>query len=352
MDDAYSMARNLETAANLWQQGLNTFSRSIVRSFSEAWEGASAEAAKTTIQTYVTDANQLTGPIETLANHIVSAAEAVVNAKKAMPQGIHIDATSWLWPPHRFSLEDKQGADRQQAWEAYQNLYVKPLNRIDTTIPILPKPTAASHSLDIAPGKNVTPGVDMNPFTAVDNTTTNNKTENDSQQNSANNQNQSTDKDSTVPANTNSGAGTNSGTGTGNPADSTASTHPTGLESAASTEPSSYSSGTGGAGGFGGGSEPGKTSGGTGQGVPSTGTKSAARNTAPAAYRTDTGTSGLASMGGMTGGHGKGEDREHKTADYLVNADHLEEWIGELRVNLPGGVIGADPEYNDEPHHQ
>ncbi|MEG8177103.1 hypothetical protein GZH49_00975 [Nocardia terpenica] len=154
VDNARSVRDQYVSVINLWQQGVGTFARSIHRSISEAWEGVSAEAAKTAITNYANAAQDLTTPLQQLANNVNDCAEAVVKTKAAIPDTVHIDATSWLNPFHRHTLEQRQGEHRQQAWEAFTRLYVDPLAGIDAKIPILP--TASNPT---RPG-NTTPGLD------------------------------------------------------------------------------------------------------------------------------------------------------------------------------------------------
>ncbi|MBO0855785.1 MAG: hypothetical protein J2P18_18695, partial [Nocardia sp.] len=41
VDHTYDQARQYETAANLWNEGVETFQQEITRSISDAWEGVS-----------------------------------------------------------------------------------------------------------------------------------------------------------------------------------------------------------------------------------------------------------------------------------------------------------------------
>ncbi|SIK67635.1 Uncharacterised protein [Mycobacteroides abscessus subsp. abscessus] len=48
-------------------------------------------------------------------------------------------------------------------------------------------------------------------------------------------------------------------------------------------------------------------------------------------------------MMGGAGAHGKGgkeNDDEHATPELLKNLDNSEEWLGERRTFIPGGVLG------------
>ncbi len=355
VDKTYEQARQYEAAVNLWEEGVETFARSIHRSISDAWEGVSAEAAKQAISDYTTAAQQLTKPLQDLTNHMVNSAAAVVATKNAIPPGVHIDATSWLWPPHRFDLEDEQGRNRQQGWESYKSLYVEPLGKVDSSVPVLPKASDQNHSIDIVPGKDTgdsPPSGSLGPEGPAgttgpgesgdeDRAKPNDRADDPSQPDQAAGQDNSPGK-STAPA----GVEPNS-------------VRPSGFEAPAlATTPSGLS--TGGS-GFPGGSHTGSPAGvsgpgvaGPGRSIPGTGV--VPQNPAAAArFGAGTSTSGLPGMPGMgMPGRGAKNDDEavHKTPEYLENAENTEELLGPDPKTIPGGVIGGDFDARDRPDKQ
>lgn len=137
------------------------------------------------------------------------------------------------------------------------------------------------------------------------------------------------------------GQGTGSGLGSGGKDPVTG--LPVGGTTAAGYSPSATGTGAGGgpgsgapAGGLGGlrgGGPPGGVAGGTGPGNVNPATISAA------------GVRGVGPMGmmGGAGAHGKGgkdNDDEHATPELLKNLDNSEQWLGERRTFIPGGVLG------------
>ncbi|MBO0856413.1 MAG: hypothetical protein J2P18_21915 [Nocardia sp.] len=365
VDHTYDQARQYETAANLWNEGVETFQQEITRSISDAWEGVSAEAAKKAIGDYTHAAQQLTDPLQQLTNHMVSSAEAVVNAKHSIPEGVHIDATSWLWPPHRFDLEERQGQHRQEGWEKYKELYVKPLGQVDATIPVLSEASNPTHSAGFVPGGSgpgagsVTGGPGgpggAHPGGGIPGAGPGGHEDGDSGHPKPG------DPDGTKPGAENPAAqGNPSSQPTSpsaphlnavqpagvDPSKLGAATTPSGLSDGASS-PGSSGGGLGSPGGIGGIHGPGSDSGsgsrsgGPGRSLPGTGKPGGAMNPAASTGRT-AGAAGLPGMGIPGANTKRAQDREHKTPDYLTTAENAEELIGELPKTLPGGVIGAE----------
>ncbi|MBO0852345.1 MAG: hypothetical protein J2P18_01095 [Nocardia sp.] len=368
--NAFNSRDQYINVVNLWQQGVETFARSTHRSISEAWEGASAEAAKNAITNYSQDALNLTQPLTDLASHVNDTAEAVMKTKNSIPDPVHIDATSWLVPWHRFTLEEQQGQHRQEAWDHFINHYVTPLGQIDSQIPVLPpasdptRPVNAPAPGDQSPGG---PGFSSGPGHlggpgsgpgSANQPGHQQPGSQDPNHQDPNQQNPNPQDSKQSP-------------GGPNPADSPQTT-PSGLHpptspssmdpNATSTTPSSIdpgglgsSSGTGSPGGSGSlggpgvGGGPGSTSGGPGRSIP--GGPAGGQNPAAAsAARPAANASGMPGMPGLGAARGKGEgDKEHTTPDYLINAENARELIGDPPRTLPDGVIGGGRQGEDRP---
>ncbi|WP_067894054.1 WXG100 family type VII secretion target [Nocardia vaccinii] len=342
--DAQAQALKYATAASEWDQGLETFKRSVGASISEAWEGASAEAAKKAITEYTTDAANLTDLLSGIGKDISAAANAVVQTKNGIkPAARHSWTTNipYFGRAQAASEEHTRTQNEADTREAMLQHYVTEFRKTDSSVPVLP-PSLNPIKQDTNNGPNVS---SAGPNASTTNSGPTNTNSNDTNtKDSTDPSNQSNDQNqSTNPSSDTSSSPTSKDSSDKN--DST-STTPSATDSTATTpssvSPSSYtSSGTGGSGGD-------TSGGGVGRSVPGTSTPNANQAVAAAAStRTSTSTSGLGGMGGMGGGAGRGkgeqdEDRTHTTPDYLINAENAEELIGDLPRTLPGGVIGGD----------
>ncbi|MQY21631.1 WXG100 family type VII secretion target [Nocardia macrotermitis] len=342
--DAQAQAVKYATMASEFDQGLETFKRSINRSITEAWEGASAEAAKAAISEYTKDAANLTDLLSGIGTGISTAADAVVKTKNGIkPAAQHSWTTNipFLGRAQAQSEEHTRTQNESDTRSAMLQHYVTEFKKTDSSLPVLPA-SLNPIKTDKNPGPGVTNPGPTAPTTSTGPDSTNSKDKNSSDKNSkdskdstdqnqSNNQNQSTNPNSSN-ANTSSNA----------------STTPSSLDSTtpSSVTPSSYS-GTGaysGTGGLGGNAGDNSSGGGAGRSVPGTGTPNAAAAAAAANSRSGTSSAGMNNMGGM-GGANQGkrdEDKVHKTAEYLTNVENGELLIGELDKTIPGGVIGAD----------
>ncbi|ATL65162.1 WXG100-like domain-containing protein [Nocardia terpenica] len=353
VDNARAVRDQYVSVINLWQQGVGTFARSIHRSISEAWEGVSAEAAKTAITNYANAAQDLTTPLQQLANNVNDCAEAVVKTKAAIPDTVHIDATSWLNPFHRHTLEQRQGEHRQQAWEAFTRLYVDPLAGIDAKIPILPAASNPTHPESTTPGLDGTgsgSGGDWQGGTPHTNEQGGGPDESRGPGDPSQPAPDSQQPGQQQPASGQSpDASGRVGSGTNPAGVDPSSVLPSSLDpSTTSTTPSGVSStglhpggGSGGLGGFGGGAVPG----GPGRSIPGTSAPGVGQNPAAAAARAagagSPGMTGMPGMGAPAKGKGGDEEKTHKRADYLTNEDNTRELLGEEPRTIPG-VIGGD----------
>jgi hypothetical protein len=344
-------ANNYVQMVNTWQEGVETFLRSINRSIAESWEGASADAAKTAIENYCTAAQNLTQPLQDLATGMAECAAHVDKTKSSIPDAVVVDWTSYFNPIDRHILTTRQSQRQSEAREAFTNHYVNPFGEIDKKIPVLPTPSGLDISKNI-PGSGITPNSGSTPgYTGTSGVGLGGGHGNDSGSRSSADSGSSSDSTAGTSGNGYSGTGYSS-------AYSSNSVKPSAYDSAAnsmSTTPSSYTPGTSGtgsgadsSGGIGGTTQSG---GGAGRSVPGTSSTTAAKNAAAAAAaRNSTGTTSLGNMGGL-GSKGKGdEDGEHQRPDYLVNMENTHELLGDEPRTLPGGVIGGDYAVNyDEP---
>jgi|GEM_PF-2168822 len=357
--DAQHQAQQYGTAASDWDQGLETFKRSVGASISEAWEGASADSAKTAITQYTTDAANLTDLLSGISQDIKAAGLAVVETKKGIqPAAQHSWTTNipFFGRAQARSEENTRTQNEADTREAMQRNYVTQFGKCDNTVPVVPpslnplNPAGATGPGVTGPGGATGPGGGpggVNPTGASGPTGSTGPGDGASGPGSG----------ASGPGSGASGPGSDSA-GTQNTSPSSAKTTPSSVDPTAtapsSVAPSSYTSpgtaGLGTAGGMGGlgggGGETGSGSGGLGRSIPGTGTPGAnPAAAAAAAARAGTSATGMGGMGGM-GAAGKGKEGEgdgtHKRADYLVNAENAEELIGELPRTVPGGVIGGD----------
>ncbi|MEU4344384.1 hypothetical protein AB0H00_24500, partial [Nocardia sp. NPDC023852] len=149
--DAVNQASKYWSARNQWEQGVETFARSIQNSIAQAWSGPAAEQSKNTIAKYTSDAQNLTNSLEELYCRVRDAATAIANTKKALPDPVFVTWTSWAWPPHRWDLQRDQSEAEQTARAAMRDFYVKPFSEMDGKIPVLPTPVGPTASVDIPP---------------------------------------------------------------------------------------------------------------------------------------------------------------------------------------------------------
>ncbi|MBY8860819.1 WXG100 family type VII secretion target [Nocardia sp. CA2R105] len=348
--DAQAQALKYATAASDWDQGLETFKRSVGASISEAWEGASAEAAKKAITEYTTDAANLTDLLSGIGKDISAAANAVVQTKSGIkPAAEHSWTTNipYFGRAQARSEEHTRTQNEADTRDAMLQHYVTEFRRTDSSVPVLPASLNPTKKDDSAP-KVTGPGT-TNPTTSSGPNSTDSSDKNSNDKNSKDSTD-SSDQSKDQNQSTNPSSNTDGSSQSNDKNDST-STSPSSTDSSATTpssvSPSSYNaSGTGGYGGAGGDTD-GTSGGGAGRSVPGTSSPNASQTAAAAAStRAGASTSGLGGMGGMGGaGKGKGEqdeDRTHTTPDYLINAENAEELIGELTRTIPGGVIGGD----------
>ncbi|WP_328406244.1 WXG100 family type VII secretion target [Nocardia sp. NBC_00403] len=343
---AHDAAMSYSNAATSWDQGLETFARSVQGSIAESWEGSAADKAKDAITRYVKDAHELTPLITQMSNDMEAAADAIRSVATGIPEANHHSWTANVWPPRASEEEKTRSEATAGARNAMLENYVKKFAEFDGRVPVLPTALNPTNPLDIsgptAPGSNGpgTPGgtgSPNSPGTTGDPTDPNSKTteeEKKTEESTEQPSSQDTNPAGTNPASTNP---------TSTP---TTPTTPTALDpsklgtpTTPAGTPSGLPSSPGGSG------KPSTPS--PGRSVPGVpGTPTGTNPAAAAAARLAGGT-GMPGMGGMGAGAGKGksdDENTHQTPDYLINEANTAELIGEIARTIPGGVIGADPE--------
>ncbi|TQM31836.1 hypothetical protein [Nocardia bhagyanarayanae] len=348
--EAVNQAQKYWQVHQLWDQGLQTFARSIQNSISQAWSGPAAEQAKLRIDGYAKDAEKLTPAIAEMYSRVRDAAASIVKTKNALPDPVIVTWTSWAWPPHRWDLQREQSQQAQEARAVMGTHYVTPFSEADGKIPVLPTPITPTSSLDISPpppggylngpgpgpgGPGPGPGSGVPGDTdgdGVPDTPVEEPTE------------EETPEDTTTDD-----TSTNSTSTTTTPTTQTpTSTTPAGLNPTDPnrTVPSGLPSGPGSPGGPGPGTPGVPTPPGMGrsiQGVPTTpGTQSPVGGLAAASNGNTRGMAGMPGMGAPGARGGGKDDEEHKLPEYLVTQENTDELLGEIPKTIPGGVIGGD----------
>ncbi|MGY4102829.1 WXG100 family type VII secretion target [Nocardia sp. R16R-3T] len=339
--DAINQAEKYWKVHQDWEQGVETFARSIQNSIAQAWSGPAAEKSKESIQNYTNDARNLTPALAELYSRVSDAAVAISETKKALPDPVVVTWTSWAWPPHRWDLQREQNEESEKARKAMDEQYVRPFSSLDGKIPVLSAPTSPTKSVDItAPRPGGDDGGTNSGGPGNSPGTTGSGTESEGKPDTSKEQGEQTTPEQTQASSTNPTTASTTPTGT-DPTQTTPSTltdpgktTPTGLST--TSTPGSPGSPTGA------GSPNQPSPGRTTQGVPgATGTAGTTTTSTTAAGR---GTSGIAGMGGMGGGRsgGKNDESEHKIPEYLINQENTDELLGEMPKTVFGGVIGGN----------
>ncbi|GAA5068467.1 WXG100 family type VII secretion target [Nocardia callitridis] len=344
--DAHAQADQYWKMHQLWDEGVETFARSIQASIAQAWSGPAAEASKKSIADYTTDAKNLSPALAELHTGVRDAANAITNTKSAIP-----GAVDTSWPTAGFSLgihnaaKNEASEAEETARTAMTEHYVTPFGQVDGKIPVLPTPLQPTDKPDTpappvpggTPGDSTTgPGGPSTPGETPETPTAPGDTDGDGQPDTP--QEQSTQQAS---------ATTPSATPT-LPTDPSATTPGTNTPGAPNTVAASTTSpnipgGTklGSPGGLTPGSpgapQPGKS-------LPGVPTAPGTQGNPAAAAAAARGAAGPGMMGpGMGPGKGKSEENEHKAPEYLVTQENTDELIGEIPKTVPGGVIGGEP---------
>lgn len=352
--NARKAAMDYSNVATQWDQGLETFSRSIKASIAEAWEGTSADAAKDAITRYTTDAHQLTALITRMSNDMEAAADAIPAVVNGIPEANHHSWTANVWPPRAAEEERTRNEATAGARAAMLDNYVNRFAAIDGRVPVLSTALDPTNPLDIPAvgpgndgggggggggnggggngGSNPTGSQPTDPTEPGDDPA---KTEEPGENNL---EDTATDPATTTSPQTQPSSTTPSPANPGLTAPTTPSTTTT--PSAAVPGSPSWPGGPSGSGSPSSTPSPGRSVPGV-PGAPGATTPAPAAANAAAATR-----GGMPGMGGMGAGAGRGkgdEENTRQTPDYLVNAENAAELIGDLPRTVPGGVIGEDP---------
>ncbi|WP_063039069.1 WXG100 family type VII secretion target [Nocardia pseudovaccinii] len=345
--NAHGAAMTYSNVATQWDQGLETFARSVQGSIAEAWEGSAADKAKDAINRYVTSAHELTPLITQMSNDMEAAADGVRNVANGIPEANHHSWTANVWPPRAHEEENTKNEATAGARNAMLTNYVNKFAEFDGRVPVLPTALDPTNPLDISgpiksggnePGSSGPGGTSGGP---TGGTSTGGETK-DGTESEGKSPEETTSTD-TNPTDTTSSSTNPSSTASTTPTTTTPS-NTTATTSSTATTPSSTPIGTGSPGSAGSSTSTSPSPGRTVVGTPTTTSTNPAA--AAATTSTSTGRSGMG-MGGMGAGAGRGksdEDSTHQIPDYLINAANTEELLGEIARTLPGGVIGEDPE--------
>lgn len=340
---AHDSAMSYSNVATQWDQGLETFARSVQSSIAEAWEGSAADSAKNAITRYVTDAHNLTQLITQLSNDMQSAAEGVRAVANGIPEANHHSWTANVWPPRAHEEENTKNEATAGARSAMLINYVDKFAEFDGRVPVLPTALDPTNPLDISGPTKSGDGSESSGPGGTAGPSTTGGTGNPGGENS---EQKTEDKTADEPTSTDTDTSATTPTST-NPSttpSTTASDTPTTTTPSSATTPSSTTTGTGSPGSP---ASSGATTPSPGRTVSGTpGTTSTTTPTAAAAT-SSTARSGMSGMGGMGAGAGRGksdDDGTHKIPDYLINAANTEELIGEIAKTVEGGVIGGNPD--------
>ncbi|WP_245564096.1 hypothetical protein [Nocardia testacea] len=344
--DAVDQADKYWQIRQLWEQGVETFIRSMQASLAQAWSGPAADQSKQAIQDYIDNyARPVTPALEALSAGVRSAAEAIVNTKNSIGEPMDTDGIfdSW-WNP--LVHDDEISRRTQEARVAMTTHYVTPFGQLDTKVPVIPVPVGPTSTTDIpAPPPGGYPGT-SNPTTSdtggptatAPGETPTGETPGESEEEPQSQPETPGDEQTSQPTTADPGETTTVPAGTDLPTSTTptvpASTTPSGL----TTSPGSPGTPTG--------SPETQAPGRTVSGAPNTtqGTPAGA-TTAASTASGNRGMTGMP-MGAGAGGRGGGKDEEsnRSTPDYLINQENTDELLGETPRTIPGGVIGSNPE--------
>ncbi|MEV4129701.1 WXG100 family type VII secretion target [Nocardia sp. NPDC049707] len=347
--NAYQAAVQYSNAATYWDQGVETFARSVLNSIAQAWEGAAAESAKDAIKRYTDDARKLEPALTQLSQQIEYSANSIADTRKAIPGYADHSWTANIWPPRKHEEERSRNDAEEAARTAMNTNYVNRYAEYDTQIPVLPTGLNPTQPLDIPaprPGEGPGNGGGNNNGGGSGPTGDGNPGGTDGEGKDGQGKDGTTETgettgDQTTPESSTTSPNTTSTTPTGY---SPTTTDPSTLESTKTTPSGVGTPSTTGTPGIPGGT--GNTTGSPGRSIPgmpaTTGTSGTSPTTTAAAAAR-----GMNGMPGMMGGAGRGgkseDESTHQTPDYLINQANTDELIGDIPKTVSGGVIGGDP---------
>ncbi|MEV6337488.1 WXG100 family type VII secretion target [Nocardia vinacea] len=129
--NAHGAAMTYSNVATQWDQGLETFARSVQGSIAEAWEGSAADKAKDAINRYVTSAHELTPLITQMSDDMEAAADGVRNVANGIPEANHHSWTANVWPPRAHEEENTRNEATAGARNAMLTNYVNTFAAFD-----------------------------------------------------------------------------------------------------------------------------------------------------------------------------------------------------------------------------
>ncbi|MGA6206550.1 hypothetical protein ACPESR_17570 [Nocardia testacea] len=344
VQDAIDQAERYWQMRQLWEQGVETFVRSVQASLAQSWSGPAAEQSKQAIQDYIDKyARPATSALEALSAGVRNAATAIVETKNAIGDPLTTDGFKG-WLNETFN-DSEIGRRTEAARVAMQTHYVDRFGELDTHIPVIPVPVGPTSTTDIpAPppgGYNTDTG---NPGATSPGSPTDTAGETPAGETPGTPEGETPGEETTQPTTTDPGDTATDPASTETPTGSTptvpAGTTPAGV----TTSPGSPGGTPPGSPGSPGTPES-QTPGRTVQGAPNATTGVPASASAAAANAAgNRGMTGMP-MGGAGAGRG-GQDDESKrsTPDYLINQENTDELLGETPRTIPGGVIGSNPE--------
>ncbi|WP_405165577.1 hypothetical protein OG203_11040 [Nocardia sp. NBC_01499] len=355
--NSYSAAVQYSNAATAWDQGVETFARSVISSISQAWEGPAADAAKDALKRYTDDARKLEPTLTQLSNNINDSAGAIVDTRNAIPGYADHSWTANIWPPRAAEEERSRNDAEHGARDAMNNIYVTRFSGYDAQVPVLPVGVNPTQPLDVStPGPGTNPSIDTggNPSNPANPGTSSNPTgtadPNDKDGDGKPDQPSTQDKRADQLTSLQNPANPQTAPSGYNPTTTDPSTPHPGEQP--KTVPSSTTSGTSHTPGLGVPVGPESRTAAPGRSMP--GTPSPSSNpTAVAAAAASRSANGMPGMAPGMGGAGRGksdEESTHKIPEYLINQANTDELLGETPRTLPGGLIGVDPEYAEDEH--
>lgn len=348
VQDAIDQAERYWQMRQLWEQGVETFIRSVQASLAQSWSGPAAEQSKQAIQDYIDKyARPATSALEALSAGVRNAATAIVETKNAIGDPLTTDGFKG-WLNETFN-DSEIGRRTEAARVAMQTHYVDRFGELDTQIPVIPVPIGPTSTTDIpAPppgGYNTDTG---SPGATSPGSPSGTAGETPAGETPGTPEGETPGEtpgeETTQPTATDPGDTATDPASTENPTGATptvpAGTTPAGVTTSPGS-PGGTPSGTPGSPGAPESQTPGRTV----QGAPNAAAGvPAGASVAAANAAANRGMTGMP-MGGAGAGRG-GQDDESKrsTPDYLINQENTEELLGDIPPTIAGGVIGRNPD--------
>ncbi|MEU1982206.1 hypothetical protein [Nocardia sp. NPDC019395] len=350
VDDAKAQSDKYWEMRVSWEEGVETFIRSVQTSLAQAWSGPAAEQSRQAISDYIEKyARPVTPALEGLSNGVADAVNAIVETKKGIGDPLDVTGIDGFF--NRMISDDEAERRTATARTAMTIHYVDRFGVLDHSVPVIAIPVGPTTTTDIpAPppgGYNTDTGNPSTTTSGNPNSTTPGGAPNGETPGTPEDPQGETPGDDQTGQPTTTSPGETATTPAGTETPSTTPTVP------ASTAPAGVTTGPGSPGGTPAGTpgSPGSPEapgpGRTVPGTPATG-PGAPTGAAAAAGTTAAGTRGMGGMpmGAAGAGRGGGQDDESNRSvpDYLINQENTDELLGEIPPTIEGGVIGSNPE--------